>query len=200
VRHPRCGGRSASVGPPVCRHIASADATVDAAPGELRGHRRTRAAGVPSKPLGWRAVSAGDVRRDAARRGTRVRALSLRSAPRRARAYSTARERRARESDPIRRAPRAERGGRNDLRRLLALTLQVRGARLSLRAARGRSRGSDLPARGDGAVRVDAGGAPAHAARPRGASRFPGAAAPRSARDSARPPRPARPASPAPAR
>ena len=59
--------------------------------------------------------------------------------------------RRARGSDPVRRAPRAERRSHDDLRRLLALALQVRLARVSLRIARGRSRGAELPARRDGA-------------------------------------------------
>ena len=77
--------RRTPVDPRRTRRAAPARAALDAAPCELRRHRRARAAAVPRRSVRWCALPTGAVRRRAARRAARARALPFRPAPRRAR-------------------------------------------------------------------------------------------------------------------
>ena len=96
------------------------------------------AAVVPQRAVRRRALSPRAVRRLPSGRDARPGPLPLRPAPARARAPAFARSGRDGERHPVRRARRTKRGRGARNRRVLAIAVQVRPARISIHAHRGR--------------------------------------------------------------
>ena len=145
-REPRHADRRPPVDSHVREQAAHARPALGAAPCELRRHRRAGAAAGPrgSHPVVRSTRSSCTSRPHSVSRGSSPPSTtSTRSAAVLERVRTLGSDELG-GSDPVRRAPRAERRRRDDLRGLLALALQVRLPRVSLCAARGGSRCTEL--------------------------------------------------------